>query len=92
MNQATQKLREQIVDEQRQRNRAQMPGLAALMDELSSQFPGCKLLYGEEVVEGQARTIGNRPHEPNAFTIPAGYAPCKATAEIIKGIKNGSKA
>lgn len=92
MNQATQKIREQIVDEQRARNRALMPGLAALMDQLSSQFPGCKLIYGEEIVEGQPRTIGNRPHEPNAFTIPQGYAPCKTAADIIKGIKNGSKA
>lgn len=92
MNQAIDKIRQQIAEEQRQHNRAQMPGLASLMDELNRQFPGCKLIYGEEIVGGERKTIGNKSHEPNTFTIPHGYAPCETAADILKKSKNRSKA
>lgn len=80
--------REQMREEQRKKNREAAPNLAALVDEIREQFPGAKLVWGQDLVTGVE--VGVREDDPErTFTIPEGYAPCKAVD--VKERNNGSK-
>ncbi len=68
--------RERMRQDERRKNRQQMPNLAALVDELREQFPGAKLVWGQDLVTGHS--IGQRPDESNAFQIPPDYYPTRA--------------
>jgi hypothetical protein len=60
---------------EREKNRAEMPNLAALVDEMREQFPGAKLIWGEDLVTG--KSVGVKPDESNGFDIPPNYFPMR---------------
>lgn len=59
-------------DQARERNRADFPTLAAIMDELRRVFgEGVRLEYGEEgALDGQVREIGAAPRYTAVVTLP----------------------
>jgi hypothetical protein len=71
-------LRDKLREEQRQKNRALMPNLAALVDEFREQFPDSKLIWGKDLVTGHE--VGKKPEiDPDkVFTVPKDYYPSRS--------------
>ena len=70
-------LRQQAREEQRRKNREQMPNLAALVDEIREKFPGAKLLWGKDLVTGIEIGKKEEPDPDKTFTIPKDYYPSR---------------
>lgn len=76
MSEAILKAKQQMHDEQRKKNRELMPNLAALMDEVREQFPGAKLVWGEDLETGHS--VGVKDDDPEkTFKIPENYFPSR---------------
>lgn len=76
-------LRDRLRDEAKQKNRALMPNLAALMDEMRLLDSDVRLVYGKD--EATGHEIGQRPviDESKTFTIPPDYFPCQTVPPLL---------
>lgn len=70
-------LRQQAREEQRRKNREQMPNLAALVDEIREAFPDARLLWGKDLVTGFEVGKKEEPDPDKTFTIPKDYYPSR---------------
>jgi predicted amino acid dehydrogenase len=70
-------LKQQLREEQRKKNREEMPEIAKLMDEINAKYPGSKLIWAKDFVTG--KEIGKRTVEKNVFVIPDNYRPSEVT-------------
>jgi hypothetical protein len=73
MTDALLKAKDLMLEEQRRNNRAQMPNLAALVDEVREVFPDAKLIWGEDLETG--KSVGKKPDDSNVFVVPPNYYP-----------------
>lgn len=78
-------IKDQLREEQRRKNREEMPEVAKLMDEINEKFPGSKLIWAKDLLTG--KEIGKKPVEKNVFVIPDNYRP----TEVIDVRKGRSK-
>jgi len=76
-------IKDQIREEQKKKNREQMPEVAKLMDQINARFPGSKLIWAKDLTTG--KEIGKKTEEKNLFQIPANYS---AQAEV-KNVRKG---
>jgi len=75
-------LKDQLREEQRKKNREEMPEIAKLMDEINAKYPGSKLIWAKDLSTG--KEIGKRSVEKNVFVIPDNYRPSEVT-DVRKG-------
>jgi len=75
-------IKDQLREEQRKKNREEMPEIAKLMDEINAKYPGSKLIWAKDFVTG--KEIGKRTVEKNVFVIPDNYRPSEVT-DVRKG-------
>lgn len=68
-------MKERLREEQRRKNRAEMPNLAALVDELREKFPDAKLMWGKDLVTGKEVGKKEEPDPDKVFVIPKDYFP-----------------
>lgn len=68
-------IKEQLIAEQRKKNREAMPEVAKLMDEINARFPGSKLIWAKDLVTG--KEIGKKSEPKAFFQIPPNYFPGK---------------
>lgn len=78
-------LKDTLREEQRRKNREEMPEIAKLMDKINAAFPGSKLIWAKDLLTG--KEIGKKPIEKNVFVIPDNYRP----TEVINVRKGRSK-
>lgn len=72
-----QEYRKQKFEEEKRKNREKAPNLAALVDELREQFPGMKLIWGQDLVTGVEIGKKDEPDPDKVFTIPPDYYPTR---------------
>ena len=75
-------IREQIVEEQRKKNRAEFPDIAKMMDEINAQFPGSKLIWAKDLATG--KEIGKKPIVKSAFTFTKDSFPKPRTEPNVR--------
>jgi hypothetical protein len=75
-------IKEQILAEQRRKNREAMPEIAKLMDEVNAKYPGSKLIWAKDLATG--KEIGKKSEPKSAFVIPPNYYPGKEV-DVRKG-------
>lgn len=68
-------IKEQLLEEQRKKNREAMPEVAKLMDEINARFPGSKLVWAKDLATG--KEMGKQTDLSNAFKVPPNYFPGK---------------
>jgi hypothetical protein len=76
-------IKDQIRDEQKKKNREQMPEIAKLMDQVNARFPGSKLIWAKDLTTG--KEIGKKSDEKNLFQIPASYGQKSEVTNVRKG-------
>lgn len=76
-------IRDQIREEQKQKNREQMPAVAKLMDEVNARFPGSKLIWAKDLTTG--KEIGKKSDPKNIWVIPKDYKPQTEVSNVRKG-------
>lgn len=76
-NEAVERYRREKHEAEKKKNREAAPNLAELVDELREQFPGMKLIYGQDLVTGVE--VGKKPVEDpdKVFIIPPDYYPSR---------------
>jgi len=75
-------LKDQLREEQRKKNREEMPEIAKLMDQINAKYPGSKLIWAKDYATG--KEIGKRSIEKSVFVIPENYRPSEVT-DVRKG-------
>jgi len=60
-------IKDQIREEQKRKNREQMPEIAKLMDQINARFPGSKLIWAKDLTTG--KEIGKKSEEKNLFLL-----------------------
>lgn len=75
-------IKDQLREEQRRKNREEMPEVAKLMDEINEKFPGSKLIWAKDLLTG--KEIGKKSVEKSVFVIPDNYRPMEVT-DVRKG-------
>ena len=78
-------IKDQLREEQRKKNREEMPVIAELMDKINAKYPGSKLIWAKDYTTG--KEIGKKSVETKAFVIPDNYFP----TEVINVRKGRSK-
>ena len=76
-------IKDQIREEQKKKNREQMPEIAKLMDQVNARFPGSKLIWAKDLTTG--KEIGKKTEEKNLFQIPASYGQKSEVTNVRKG-------
>lgn len=76
-------IREQMIEEQRKKNREAMPEVAKLMDEINAKFPGSKLIWAKDLATG--KEIGKKSEPKSFWVIPPDFKPAKETVNVRKG-------
>jgi hypothetical protein len=69
-------IKDQLREDQRKKNREEMPWVAKLMDEVNEKYPDSKLIWAHDLLTG--KEIGKRPVEKNVFVIPDNYRQTEA--------------
>lgn len=75
-------IKDQIKEQQRQKNREEMPAVAKLMDEINARFPGSKLIWAKDLTTG--KEIGKKSEETNLFELKA-YSSTQGAEDVRKG-------
>jgi hypothetical protein len=78
-------IKDQMREEQRKKNREEMPVIAKLMDEINAKYPGSKLIWAKDYTTG--KEIGKKSVETKVFVIPDNYR----TSEVTNVRKGRSK-
>jgi hypothetical protein len=68
-------IRAKLIEEQRKKNREEMPEVAKLMDEINAKYPGSKLIWAKDLATG--KEIGKKSEPKSVFVIPPDYNPGK---------------
>jgi hypothetical protein len=76
-------IKDQIREEQKKKNREQMPEIAKLMDQVNARFPGSKLIWAKDLTTG--KEIGKKSDEKNLFQIPVNYGQKSEVTNVRKG-------
>jgi hypothetical protein len=76
-------IKDQIREEQKRKNREEMPEVAKLMDQINARFPGSKLIWAKDLTTG--KEIGKKSEEKNLFQIPANYSVQAEVKNVRKG-------
>lgn len=75
-------IKDQIREEQKQKNREEMPEIAKLMDQINSKFPGSKLVWAKDFTTG--KEIGKKPDHSNLVPLTADSFK-KGSTDVRKG-------
>ena len=73
-------IKDQIREEQKKKNREDMPEVAKLMDQINAKYPNSKLIWAKDLTTG--KEIGKRSDEKNLVQLKS-YSPT--------GVKNVRK-
>jgi hypothetical protein len=76
-------IKEQILAEQRRKNREAMPEVAKLMDEINAKYPGSRLIWAKDLATG--KEIGKKSEPKSFFVIPPDFKPAKEVINVRKG-------
>jgi hypothetical protein len=76
-------IREQMIEEQRKKNREAMPEVAKLMDEINAKFPGSKLIWAKDLATG--KEIGKKSEPKSFWVIPPDFKAPKEVINVRKG-------
>ena len=75
-------VKDQIKEQQRQKNREEMPAVAKLMDEINARYPGSKLIWAKDLTTG--KEIGKKTENANLFPVKA-YGSTQGADNVRKG-------
>jgi hypothetical protein len=75
-------IRDQIREEQKQKNREQMPEIAKLMDQINAKYPGSKLIWAKDLTTG--KEIGKKTENANLVPLKF-YGSTTGVSNVRKG-------
>lgn len=75
-------VKDQIKEQQRQKNREEMPEIAKLMDQINAKYPGSKLIWAKDLTTG--KEIGKKTENANLVPLKF-YDSTTGVSNVRKG-------